>query len=776
MLTPSSSANTPLTFAATYDKPAAQCDVSTVRRFLGIVSEHAARACAGLEGFLQISRVHPADDKLTISGRFKPCDIDVMVEVATADAEAGFNSYVEARLVQGATPGRGKASHTVGVFALVADSDADTGRASRSAFSPSMRIETSAGNRHDWYFLERAITAKAAIEIGTAMRHHTGADQDTGVPTQPYRIAGTANYPGRSKQARGRYEVHPTRILEYTGQTYTAVALRAAFPMPEKAKRYTTEGTAGDGNVDWRIAEEGLPADLRHLIQHGVELGQRSEQFHHVVGWLKRLGWSQENIVSLLSNYPDGIAHKFKGRLEKEVERSFGKCDGPPAQKEQDEEEEDDDEKDLAAMNAVYAVTKVGGKTRVFELEESPTYPGCKVPVFSTIPDFCAFHAKKKKGVPAGKGIKEIGIGKWWIDHPKRRQYDGIIYAPNSTEDGRLNLWTGYGCNPRPGSCGHYLAHLRDTVCNGNEEHADYLLSWMADALQHPERASEVAVVLRGAEGVGKGVLAKQFGRLFGAHFRHVTQAKHLVGHFNAHLQQCSVLFADEAFFAGDRAHEGILKALITEETLLIEPKGVDTFGVRNSLHIVLSSNNEWVIPAGADARRFFVLDVASTHMRDYPYFAAIAAEMDNGGREALLDLLMRRDLSKFNIRSVPLTLALANQKAYSRRGIDRLIEILAHDGILPCADASDASITITTGEEKGEGFYPAARKLAPDLKHVSSQIIAVSLQKDWGCSRWKSGYQRGIKFPTLTELRERFDKRHGKQEWPVEPIIEWGG
>jgi hypothetical protein len=290
-------------------------------------------------------------------------------------------------------------------------------------------------------------------------------------------------------------------------------------------------------------------------------------------------------------------------------------------------------------------------------------------------------------------------------------------------------------------------------------------------------RAGEVAVVLRGAEGVGKGMLATQFGRLFGAHFRHITQAKHLVGNFNAHLQQCSVLFADEAFFAGDRAHEGILKALITEDTLLIEPKGIDPFVVRNCLHLILSSNNDWVIPAGADARRFFVLDVTSTRMRDFSYFAEIAAEMDNGGREALLDLLMRRDLSKFNIRSVPQTAALASQKAYSRRGIDRLVEILAHDGILPCTDGSDPSITITTGEDKGEGFYPAARKLSPDLKHLSSKIIAVSLQKDWGCIRWKSGYQRGMRFPPLADLRDRFDKRHGKREWPIEPgPAEWGG
>jgi len=440
--------------------------------------------------------------------------------------------------------------------------------------------------------------------------------------------------------------------------------------------------------------------------------------------------------------------------------------------------DEGSDEKDLTEMNTTFAVVKVAGKTRVVELEESVTYPGCREAVFSTVSDFCLFHAKHKKLLPRadGKGFKEVGLGTWWINHPDRRQYDGIVYAPRGAKNGRLNLWTGYGCKPQAGNCELYLAHLHNNVCNSNKEHADYLLDWMADAVQHPDRAGEVAVVLRGAEGVGKGILAKQFGRLFGAHFRHVAQAKHLVGHFNAHLQQCSVLFADEAFFAGDRAHEGILKALITEETLLVEPKGIDTFVVRNSLHLILSSNNEWVIPAGADARRFFVLDVAGTHMRDFAYFAAIAKEMDNGGREALLDLLMKRDLSQFNIRAVPLTSALASQKAYSRRGIDRLVEILAHDGILPCADASDPSITITTGEDKNEGFYPAARKLAPDLKHLSSKIIAVSLQDNWGCIRWKSGYQRGIQFSALADLRDRFDRRHGKQEWPAEPdLTEWG-
>ena len=55
------------------------------------------------------------------------------------------------------------------------------------------------------------------------------------------------------------------------------------------------------------------------------------------------------------------------------------------------------EDRDLAEMNVRYAVVKIGGKTRVVSLEDNPVFPGCKVPVFSTIPDFCAFHAKYKK-------------------------------------------------------------------------------------------------------------------------------------------------------------------------------------------------------------------------------------------------------------------------------------------------------------------------------------------------------------------------------------------
>jgi Mesyanzhinovviridae DNA primase len=430
-----------------------------------------------------------------------------------------------------------------------------------------------------------------------------------------------------------------------------------------------------------------------------------------------------------------------------------------------------DDDPDLLEMNDKYAVVKVGGKTRVVSFEDSEVHPGCRVPVYSTIADFKAFYTRRKLDKASGR---EVGIGDWWIRHQQRRQFDGIVYSPNANAPGKLNLWTGLACEPCPGDCSLFLQHIRDNVCSGNEEHYQYLLNWMARGVTRPGAPGEVAVVLRGKEGTGKGVLAREYGKIFGPHFRHISQARHLTGNFNSHLQQVSLLYADEAFFAGDRGHESALKNLITEPTLFIEPKGIDPFPVKNCIHLVVTSNSDWVVPAGADARRFFVLDVSDARMQQAEYFAAIVLQMDGGGRSALLHQLLERDLSQFNVRTIPQTPALAEQKRHSRRGIDQLIEIIAQRSCLPDAHPTYPNIAITSQEEKGRGFYVSAKRLASDLKYKGSQVIAHELTKHWRCESWKNAKQRGLKFPPLGELRRLFDERHGKQTWS--DVEDWTG
>jgi hypothetical protein len=214
-------------------------------------------------------------------------------------------------------------------------------------------------------------------------------------------------------------------------------------------------------------------------------------------------------------------------------------------------------------------------------------------------------------------------------------------------------------------------AHLFEVICNRDPVAYEYLSGWLASLVQHPEWPSEVAVVLQGDEGTGKGVLGRLLLLIFGQHGFHISQADHLTGRFNGHLRDCCYLYCDDAFFAGDKAHIGALKRLITEPTLAIEGKYQPTVMVRNLLHIVMSSNEAWVVPAGMQSRRFFVLAVSEARMGDHDYFEALHAELDNGGTEAFLHDLLVHPLGQFNIRAVPRTDALDMQRHLSLRGLE---------------------------------------------------------------------------------------------------------
>jgi len=203
-------------------------------------------------------------------------------------------------------------------------------------------------------------------------------------------------------------------------------------------------------------------------------------------------------------------------------------------------------------------------------------------------------------------------------------------------------------------------------VCGDDVDVYDYLVRWMATAVQFPAQPGHVAVVMRGRQGTGKGAFANIFGKLWGRHFLAVRDSEHLFGKFNAHLKDCVVLFADEAFWAGDKKREGMLKSMVTEEQMMSERKGYEAELSANYIHLIMASNEGWVVPAGVDDRRFLVLDVADARMQDVQYVTAINKQRDNGGYEALLHYLMSMDLSEFNVRKVPQPMAMREHKMLS--------------------------------------------------------------------------------------------------------------
>jgi hypothetical protein len=449
----------------------------------------------------------------------------------------------------------------------------------------------------------------------------------------------------------------------------------------------------------------------------------------------------------------------------------------------------------LKELNEKHAVIlDMGGKCRVISevLDHSLKPPRPRI-TKQSFEDFRNRYMNKKVKVGEDKEGNPImkQVGGWWLGHERRRQYETIVFSPEKDIEGAYNLWQGFSCEALPGDAHQaYLTHLKDNVCSGDEEHYQYLVNWMARGVQQPGSQGEVAVVLRGGRGAGKGTVATIYGSLWGRHFLHISSAKHMVGNFNAHLRDCVFLFADEAFFAGDKQHESSLKTLVTEDTNMIEPKGVDAELAPNYVHLMMSSNQDWVVPAGPDERRYFVLDVGEDHKQDLAYFKALRQQMEAGGKENLLHFLVTLDISEFEVRRVPQTKALQSQKTYSLSleeawWLERLTDgrtVSAKTGwldSLPKGQLFGDYVRFAEQQRNNRRMTPTA--LGMFLKKVLPGQYPVGVQRTADCEKYDAQglvytvreRQYFYDMPRLEESREHWCSLFGQTAWPAESAEE---
>ena len=240
-----------------------------------------------------------------------------------------------------------------------------------------------------------------------------------------------------------------------------------------------------------------------------------------------------------------------------------------------------------------------------------------------------------------------------WLKSPARREFLGIIFDPKQDVIGYYNLWKGFAKEPKEGDCSKYWDHVFTNICNKNNTVYVFVRKWMAFVFQYPDEV-HTALVLCGSQGVGKNSFVEPIGTLLGQHYVLLSSISELVSHFNYHLKHAVLIHANEALWGGDRRDIGLLKAMITERTCLIEGKGKDRFMVRNFKHVILSSNEQWPVHLDPDDRRFFVLKISDEHKENHQYFAAIEEQLKAGGYEALLFDLLNERLEGFSPRVMP--------------------------------------------------------------------------------------------------------------------------
>lgn len=394
-----------------------------------------------------------------------------------------------------------------------------------------------------------------------------------------------------------------------------------------------------------------------------------------------------------------------------------------------------------------------------------------------------------------------VNAGNSWLASPWRRSYGGIEFWPDKDNKpgttGYFNLWRGFSVAP---SCAPpetrrrcysvFEDHLRTNVANGNEEHFRWLWHWFAHILQRPRERIGTAVVLRGKMGTGKTVLGEVIGSLFASHYFLVDDPRYLTGQFNAHMASCLLLQVDEGFWAGDKAAEGRLKGLVTAKTQMIESKGHDPIRLTNYVRLLFSSNESWVVPAGLEERRFAVFDIGDGARQNHGYFHELFAQLNNGGREALLADLLATNLDAPDapdVRVIPKTQALLEQKLRSLDPVqswwyERLragsptkrshawpaqpVPILTlHADYMRTADRIGVR-----RKSDSTAFDFAMRRLIPSLPRAARRVTDVETIGEDG--RWITETRRVYCWclPSLAECRGAFEEAVCQQiDWPDE-------
>ncbi len=367
----------------------------------------------------------------------------------------------------------------------------------------------------------------------------------------------------------------------------------------------------------------------------------------------------------------------------------------------------------------------------------------------------------------AVSGDKVMELGRWWIKHIGRREYSQIFFDPGLPTEYKncFNLWRGIRYPAVAGVWKKTRKHIWDILCNKDPVKFKYVIRWFAWMIQNPDKRAEVALVFKGKQGSGKGIILNQFIKILGENGMQVTNIKHLTGQFNIHLAKSVYLYADEAYNPGDRQSEGIIKSLITEPTIATEGKFMNMQISKNCLHVVMSSNEDWVVPITADSRRFFINETDNKWTRDNStdadretYFNALNKEIASGGTEAMHYFLQNIDLKDWHPRSaVPKTEEMERQKTVSLSHTHKALYYMLMDGIFPGVISEHGEYLVTPQVLRdyiGDCF--------PELKNVKKLSFDTATD-DLGIRviKHKSVGMNSYLFPPLAQLRNAWKRKN---------------
>lgn len=464
--------------------------------------------------------------------------------------------------------------------------------------------------------------------------------------------------------------------------------LTQATPKTEKAK--------APENIDKKRAEERTIHYLTKEAPLAIE-GQAGDlTTYKVAARVKDFGVSEDRCFQLLGEYWNfrceppwpheelmgKVRHAYKYGAEP-VGASSPEADFKPIKTEAEISY-------LEKINQEFALVYIEGSHAI--LHETVDEKGRPKRSLLSEPTFKRMFSTKT--VQVGKGRPPTWAEEW-IDWPGRREYAGLCFTPEKEPKfNYYNLWRGFTVKPvepkdatpnQKKGLEMFLSHAKENVCGGEEDLYTWLIGYFAHMIQKPYEKPLTTLVFKGRKGTGKNALIDRVGKLLGsAHYLVAHDSRYLTSNFNGHMDSCLMLVLDEAFWSGDKSAEGKLKGITTAPEIMIERKGKEAYMVDNYVRLVVIGNEDWIVPASQDERRYAVFQMGEGKMQKNEFFRKMRVYLDEeGGSGLLLHYLKNFDLSKVDVNTAPKTQALLEQKMRSGTPLEQWWVESLQEGII---------------------------------------------------------------------------------------------
>jgi hypothetical protein len=229
------------------------------------------------------------------------------------------------------------------------------------------------------------------------------------------------------------------------------------------------------------------------------------------------------------------------------------------------------------------------------------------------------------------------------------------------------------------------LDHFKYIWCAGDEDLFQYLMHVLAFPLQNIKRPmSQVAVILTGEPGCGKSKVIDIFTKyIYGTQLSYIGNAglKRVTGQFNLEIAGKMFMTVNELSSMHGRDFHSMfdkLKSFITDDTINIEAKNVDSDTMENVMNFVLPTNHKFAAKVEKGDRRWLVLQCSNARVGDGDYHNGILKSLNQVVGNHLYTYLRNMKVT-IDIRMVPIPMTDAKEHMMeaSRDPVDVFLAIL---------------------------------------------------------------------------------------------------